>query len=289
MRKQCSGFDHPFFLLNGHHQDHRPQHCPIRAENLDGRTMTSPMLTSNLEDYLETIFHIIEDKQAARVKEIAKRLGVNNSSVTGALKSLASKGFLNYAPYDVITMTEAGEKAARDVIRRHEVMKRFITDILSLDEALAEEAACRMEHSVTPEVLERIVRLVEFTQVCPRSGREWVQGFRRFCENEFTIDMCQANADQCLGDLENIRRTCTTAETDPVPLAEARQGDKARLIRCRRTAAIAGTFSRKGITPGSLIQVTDIEPSTGDIQIDVRGYHLTVRNDDARKIDIVIY
>ena len=122
-------------------------------------------LTASLEDYLETIYHIIQDKQAARVKEIAKRLEVNNSSVTGALKNLAGKGLLNYAPYDVISLTEKGEEVALDVIRRHRIMKKFITDILCLEEEIAEDAACKMEHYVTTEVLERIVRFVEFTEV----------------------------------------------------------------------------------------------------------------------------
>ena len=50
------------------------------------------MLSASMEDYLEAIFHIVSEKQAARAKDIAKRLKVNNSSVTGALRSLAEKG-----------------------------------------------------------------------------------------------------------------------------------------------------------------------------------------------------
>lgn len=111
---------------------------------------TKQKLTPSLEDYLEVIYHIIEEKQAARVKEIAKRLNVNNSSVTGALKSLSSKGFLNYSPYDVITLTEQGRAVAVYVIRRHEVLKQFFTDILCIDPETADDAACKMEHEVTP-------------------------------------------------------------------------------------------------------------------------------------------
>ena len=133
--------------------------------------MQKKALTASLEDYLEAIYHIIREKQAARVKEIAKRLKVNNSSVTGALKTLSKKGLLNYAPYDVITLTDKGEEAALDVIRRHEILKKFITDILCIEGSAADDAACTMEHAVTPEVLERIVRFVEFTEICPRSGK----------------------------------------------------------------------------------------------------------------------
>ena len=53
------------------------------------------LLSSNMEDYLEAIFHISKEKQAARAKDIADRLMVNKSSVTGALRSLSEKGLVN--------------------------------------------------------------------------------------------------------------------------------------------------------------------------------------------------
>jgi DtxR family Mn-dependent transcriptional regulator len=55
-------------------------------------------LSASMEDYLEAIYHIVTAKQAARAKDIAKRLDVNNSSVTGALRTLSEKGYINYAP-----------------------------------------------------------------------------------------------------------------------------------------------------------------------------------------------
>jgi len=68
-------------------------------------------LTASLEDYLEAIFQIIAEKQAVRPKDIARRLKVSNASVTGALRSLAEKKLINYAPYDVISLTTDGKTA----------------------------------------------------------------------------------------------------------------------------------------------------------------------------------
>ena len=80
--------------------------------------IVSEELTSSLEDYLESIYLIISEKEAVRPKDIAKRLNVSNASVTGALKTLSDKGMINYAPYDVITLTDKGREAAIDVLRR---------------------------------------------------------------------------------------------------------------------------------------------------------------------------
>ena len=109
-------------------------------------------LTSSLEDYLETIYLIISEKEVVRPKDIAKRLNVSNASVTGALKTLSDKGMINYAPYDAITLTNEGRMAAMDVLRRHELLHDFFTNVLGVSKEEADKAACAMEHGISPEV-----------------------------------------------------------------------------------------------------------------------------------------
>lgn len=140
--------------------------------------MTDSTLSASLEDYLEAILHIVEARGAARPKDIARQLGIGNSSVTAALKTLAAKGLANYAPYEVITLTEEGEKAAREVVHRHETLKEFFVRVLAAKEELADVAACRMEHAVPGELIDRFVRFLEFVEMCPRGGPGLLDGFR---------------------------------------------------------------------------------------------------------------
>jgi DtxR family Mn-dependent transcriptional regulator len=130
-------------------------------------------LSESQEDYLEAIFHIEEAKQAARAKDISDRLGVTRASVTGALKALADKSLVNYSPYDLITLTPAGRKAARDVVRRHVAMHEFFVKVLQIDEEEAEHSACRMEHALSPHILERFVDFVAYVDQSPESLKEW--------------------------------------------------------------------------------------------------------------------
>ena len=90
---------------------------------------TTVNLTASLEDYMEAIFHLVDEKQAARARDIAQRLQVNRSSVTGALQSLAQKGLVNYEPYEAITLTQKGVAVAKDVVRRHEVLRDFLVKV----------------------------------------------------------------------------------------------------------------------------------------------------------------
>lgn len=167
--------------------------------------MKSNTLTASLEDYLEAIYGIVQIKKAARATDIAEQLGVSRPSVTGALHSLSVKKLINYAPYDIVTLTADGEKAAKDVLRRHMVLQEFFVKVLGVDSKNAEDSACKMEHAVSKIILERLTQFVEFTQVCPRAGAKWIKGFEYFCENPDSPENCERCISGCLDKLKEKR------------------------------------------------------------------------------------
>lgn len=155
-------------------------------------------LSASLEDYLETIYHIISEKQVARAKEIASSLKVSRSSVTEAFRSLAQKGLINYAPYEVITLTDAGRIAAKDVIRRHRALKDFFIKVLAVDEKVAEDGACRIEHAAPREIIDRLTKFVNFIEECPRGGSDLIKSFSRYCQSGKTEEKCKECIAHCL-------------------------------------------------------------------------------------------
>ncbi|MFC1837444.1 metal-dependent transcriptional regulator [Thermodesulfobacteriota bacterium] len=137
-------------------------------------------LSASLEDYIEAISHIVDEKKVARGKDIAKRLKVSRASVTEALRSLSKKGLVNYEPYEVITLTDEGRVVAGDVIRKHEALKNFFIKVLAIDDTIAEESACRIEHAAPPEVIDSLIRFVEFIEESPQRGSKLIKDFSRF-------------------------------------------------------------------------------------------------------------
>ena len=83
-------------------------------------------LSESQEDYLEAIYNIVAEKGAARAKDIGQRLHVKSPSVTGALRALSERGLVNYAPYDLVTLTRKGQRIAREVVRSHQVIRDFL-------------------------------------------------------------------------------------------------------------------------------------------------------------------
>lgn len=130
-------------------------------------------LSASQEDYLETIFAIASKKGAARPKDIADHMEVKAASVTGALKALAAKGLINYAPYDVVTLTADGKRIAKLISKKHEALLNFFTNVLDIPREEVEEFACQMEHSIPDPVLERFVEFAEFVDRCPNRGATW--------------------------------------------------------------------------------------------------------------------
>lgn len=144
--------------------------------------MTEIKITASLEDYLEALFEIFQEKQGVRAVDVAKRLNVKKSSVTEALKNLSSKGLVNYGKYDVISLTDEGKKIAMRVIEKHKIIFDFLKNVLGAEAKEASENACKIEHIISDEILNR---LISFIQYCKNENeKEFLNSFKKHYENK---------------------------------------------------------------------------------------------------------
>ncbi len=138
-------------------------------------------LTESLEMYLKAVYVIQERKQAARVTDIANELGVIPSSVTGALRTLSKRELINYAPYDIITLTPQGMAEAEAINRKYAALRDFFVKVLGVDEPTAETEACRMEHRISELVFDRLLDFVQYYESCPYAEIRWENGSGYVC------------------------------------------------------------------------------------------------------------
>ena len=139
-------------------------------------------LTSNMEDYLEAIYELTQESQCreVRVTDIAHKLSVKRPSVVGMVKHLVLHRLVINHHYGGVELTAEGERIAREMYERHQVLRRFLEEVLGLDAEVAEEDACRMEHTLSPETIDRFIALEEFREKGPEQGRLRGQTFRKF-------------------------------------------------------------------------------------------------------------
>ncbi|MDR1958705.1 MAG: metal-dependent transcriptional regulator [Planctomycetaceae bacterium] len=119
-------------------------------------------LSEAMEDYLEAIYHISnEEKGGARPGLIAQRMKVHKSTVTIALRHLHALSLISYSPYQEVHLTVEGFRHAESVIRRHDLFRRFLLDVLEVEPVLAEKTACRLEHALPQQIVERFTLFVD--------------------------------------------------------------------------------------------------------------------------------
>lgn len=106
-------------------------------------------LTFTMENYLEAIYELSPDGLGVRVSDIAERLGVTKASTNSAICNLADKGLIKYEKYKEIYLTEAGLEQAKSTSGKHHVIRKFFTEILKIDSAIADTDACAIEHVIS--------------------------------------------------------------------------------------------------------------------------------------------
>lgn len=126
---------------------------------------------SRLEDYLEAIYNLNAEKGYVSAADVSERLAVKPPTVSNMVKNLADKGYLEHERYRGMRLTPSGERLARSVIKRHQVISDLIT-MLGVDQETAYVDTEGIEHHVHPSTLHRMERLGEYLRQNPATLRE---------------------------------------------------------------------------------------------------------------------
>lgn len=144
-------------------------------------------LSESMEMYLKTILQIQRHRQVARVRDIAEALDVSMSSVTAGLKGLAAKSLIHHDRYEYVQLTDEGKKRAEDLLYKCEVMGKFFSECLGVEEGIAKSDACLMEHVVSAETINRMIKFMEYVEADKESGQKMIDGFSAFARRKKRI------------------------------------------------------------------------------------------------------
>ncbi len=127
-----------------------------------------PSLT--VENYVKTIALIAAQSapgSAVSTGELAQALNVSPGTVTGMLKTLSEASLATYTPYEGARLTEAGQRLALKVIRRHRLLERFLVETLKMSWDEVHEEAEHMEHAASERLIDRIDEYLAYPEVDP--------------------------------------------------------------------------------------------------------------------------
>ena len=193
------------------------------------------MPTQAIEEYLESIWKL--QSRGVRVigARLAEDLGVSPPTVTEMLRRLRQEGFVESGEGKEVVLTAKGNEAAEVLVRRHRLSERLLTDILGMPWSLAHDEACKFEHVISPQVEERLARVLDYPSTCPHGNPIPGAGV----EPETLVRLSQVS----VGGKGVLR--CVEAEDE-------------QLLRY-----VEGL----GLVPGALVEVLDYAPLGGPVKV----------------------
>ncbi len=211
------------------------------------------MLSQAVQDYLKTIYKLEEAGPVSTTK-IAKELNISGASVTGMLKRLANMGMVDYNSYKGVKLTSNGEKIALEILRHHRLLELYLKEMLGFSLEKVHDEACRLEHHISDEFLQKIDDLLGNPQFDPHGHP----------------------IPQKDGVLPDHQET---------PLIEIDPGQTVSISRLvDNDSEMLAYFESQGLVPDVDIQVIEKAPFNGPITIKLAGTNKILGNEIARSI-----
>jgi len=194
-----------------------------------------------VEDYLKAIHHLQGENAPVSTSALAQQLDRSPASVTNMVKSLAERGLVEHEPYRGVQLSEAGEREALRIIRRHRVIEAYLIERLGYSWDRVHAEAERLEHAASDELVERMAAALGHPELDPHGS---------------PIPTAQ-------GELTERRHPT---------LMEMRTG--ARVIVREVSDADDGRLrylANLGLYPGTRVEVLEHEPFEGPIRVRIAG------------------
>lgn len=135
-------------------------------DDVQERSTPIATLTPAIQDFLKAVYRLAQ-RGPVTTQLLADELEVAPSSVTNMAKRLHELGLLNHAPYHGVTLTEAGRRAALDVVRRHRLLETYLAEAIGLSWDEIHDEAERLEHHLSDRLEARLDSLLGFPETDP--------------------------------------------------------------------------------------------------------------------------
>jgi DtxR family Mn-dependent transcriptional regulator len=202
------------------------------------------------EEYLQTMYWLQEAGLPITGANIARAMQVSAPTVHEMIGRLESDGYVSRADDKSLAFTDSGKEQAGDIVRRHRLIERFLTDVFDIPWDQVHEEAERLEHWMSPVVEERMLNAIGDSKTCPH-GHPIFQGERE----------------------------------EGVPLADVEEGASVRVLRFENEAEdLLHYLMDSGLTPGL---EGKLARSGEDVVIDVGDSSKSVSRSVAETVSVV--
>lgn len=215
------------------------------------------VVSSRIEDYMETIFSLEVSGKEATVTDVAAALGVAKATVVSAMKRLVAASMATQERYGALQLTEQGRELALRIHRRHEHLTFLFKDVLGFEAERAKAMACALEHEMDEKAERRILGFVEYLVRAHREGEAWVR------------DLLSVMGDD--------RRL-------PRPLSMIPLGEEGVVSRVTAEEPLREALFDKGFAPGAEVVLRRRNPDDNTFSVSVQGDGAVLKGIEAASV-----
>lgn len=205
-----------------------------------------------VEDYLQQIKRLEEGGQRCTATVLAQTLGVSLPSASEMLKRLAEEGYLERAKDGAIHLTAFGRPLAHQVLRRHRLVERLLTDVLGMPWHEVHREAHRLEHAISSRVEEHLAAALGYPEYCPHG-----------------------------------HPICPVDRRDLRPLEALGSGEPAAVAQISEISEeLLAYLDQIGIRPGTILTMIEAAPFEGPLTFEGEGGLVTVGREVAAHVRV---
>jgi DtxR family Mn-dependent transcriptional regulator len=193
------------------------------------------------EDYLKALYQLHGDQRPVPTRELAKRLGISSPSVSEMVTRLSAQGLVEHDRYRGQQLTREGRKVALELVRHHRLLEMFLVQVLGYSWDEVHEEAERLEHVISERMEQRIFELLGRPELDPHGHAI-----------PTLAGKVKPESDRALSELRAGRKVVVQGVSDD---------DPARLRE----------LDRRGLVPGTRIEILKDSEYEGPLEIRVRG------------------
>ncbi|MCD6385455.1 DtxR family transcriptional regulator [Candidatus Sumerlaeota bacterium] len=219
------------------------------------------VVTPTGEDYIKAILMLHQRERVVRIKDIARSLQVKMPTVVSAIKNLVEQGLVVHEPYGYVELTDKGLNLAKNIQERHRIIFNFLHKLIGIDAVKADEQACRLEHYLPDDTIERIRRLGDFISNLPA---HYQMGLEKM--------LTQSNIQPA------------SSESVDVLLSELDDGQSAKIKKLTGDRSLRRRLMDMGFVAGETVKVIRRAPLGDPIEISIKGYKISLRKVEAQAV-----
>ena len=155
-------------------------------------------VTHSTVHHLMTISQLYDELGYARVTDVASRLGITRGSASITLKALEKHELIERDTNGFLRLSTRGKFIAQSTRVKKNLMRKFLQEILGVNEEDADVDSCKIEHLIGAESGHQLCAFVHFLTSDSPAAREFMQAFRKFCKSECQVADCNTCEDHCL-------------------------------------------------------------------------------------------